>query len=188
LTGLVGILDGMGLPPEAVIVVHVGRGAAGDRRALAEFVRGFEALPEPVRQRLALEHDDRLFHVLDVVWVHQRTGVRLIFDYLHHRLHNPAGVPAPDALALCLATWPPQQRPKIHFATPTTEMVRDRRGKPHPPRLNRHSHFINPFQFIDFMRGLPPMRPFDIMLEARARDLAVQQLRRDLARFAPDLL
>ena len=30
-------------------------------------------------------------------------------------------------------------------------------------------------------------RPFDVMLEVRAKDLALRQLRRDLARFAPDL-
>jgi hypothetical protein len=32
------------------------------------------------------------------------------------------------------------------------------------------------------------MRPFDIMLEAKARDLALLQLRRHLARYAPETL
>ena len=187
LTGLASILNGMSLPEEAVIVIHVG-GHYHDRKgALAAFVRGFEQLPAWVQRRLALEHDDRRFDIEAILWVHQRTGVRLIFDYLHHQLYNPNRIPLPDAMAICLATWPPNQTPKIHFATPTTEMVRDRHGQPHPPRLNRHSHYINPFAFIDFLNALPRMRDFDIMLEAKARDLALLQLRHHLNRFAPEL-
>ncbi len=188
LAGLAAILDGMGLGPEAVIVVHVGGHYQDHAGALDAFVQGFAALPASVQARLALEHDDRRFDVADVLWVHQHTGVRLVFDVLHHQLHNPQAIPAAEALAICLSTWPPGQTPKIHFSTPATEMVRDRRGKPHPPRLNRHSHYINPFVFIAFLRGLPAMRAFDIMLEAKARDLALLQLRRHLARYAPDLL
>ena len=187
LAGLAAILAGMGLGPEAVIVVHTGGHYHDHAGALDAFVRGFEALPAGVQQRLVLEHDDRRFGVMDVLWIHERTGLRLVFDALHHQLYNSHHIPAPEALAICLATWPPDQTPKIHFSTPATEMVRDRKGAPHPPRLNRHSHYINPFEFIAFLRGLPPMRDFDVMLEAKARDLALLQLRRHLARYAPDL-
>ncbi len=188
LAGLAALLDGMGLGPEAVIVVHVGGHYHDGAGALAAFVHGFSELPAAVQHRLVLEHDDRRFDVLDALWIHQRTGVRLIFDYLHHQLYNPNDVAAQEALAICLATWPPGQTPKIHFSTPATEMVRDRKGKPHPPRLNRHSHYINPFDFIAFLRELPLMRDFDIMLEAKARDLALLQLRRHLAHYAPDVI
>ncbi len=187
LRALTDILDGMHLGPDAVIVLHLGGHYHDHHRARAEFVRGFLTLPPQVQARLALEHDDRSFDVMDAWWVHERTGIRLIFDTLHHRLHNPHGLSTVEALRLCLASWPPEQTPKIHFATPATEMVRDRRGQPHPPRLNRHSHYINPFAFIDFLQALPSMRDFDIMLEAKARDLALLQLRAHLRMFAPEL-
>ncbi len=187
LAGLAAILDHMGLQEEAVIVLHVGGHYHDHKGALAAFVRGFEQLPAWVQRRLALEHDDRRFDIEAIFWIHQRTGIRLIFDYLHHQLHNPNRIPVTEALAICLATWPPSQTPKIHFATPATEMVRDRRGRPHPPRLNRHSHYINPFAFIAFLKALPRMRDFDIMLEAKARDLALLQLRHHLIHFAPEL-
>ena len=187
LAGLTAILDSMGLGSDAVIVVHVG-GHYHDRAgAMTAFVRGFENLPEPVQRRIVLEHDDQRFGVGDVLWIHQRTGMRLIFDTLHHQLYNPGNIPISEALAICLSTWPPDQTPKIHFSTPATEMVRDRKGRPHPPRLNRHSHYINPFAFIAFLRSLPVMREFDIMLEAKARDLALLQLRRHLAQYALDI-
>jgi len=182
------LLDGMGLGPEAVIVVHVG-GHYGDRdQALRTAAEALAHLSPAARARLVLEHDDRRFGVGDCLWLHQRTGIPLVFDLLHHQLYNPTGMPATEALAACLETWPPAHVPKIHLATPATEMVRDRLNRPHPPRLNRHSHFLNPFALIDFLRGLPPLRPFDVMLEARARDLALFQFRRHLDAWAPELV
>ena len=117
------ILDGMGLGRESVVVTHMG-GVYGDRESSrSRFVMGFERLPEAARRRLVLENDDVRFGVVDTLWVHERTGIPLIFDNLHHRLNNPGGWPARDALAACLATWPQGVRPKIHFSTPRTEWL-----------------------------------------------------------------
>lgn len=188
LEGLAALLDGMGLGTEAVIIVHIGGGWQDRWQALEDFANGFEALPPSTSARLVLEHDDRQYSVDDCLLIHHRTGMPLVFDLLHHQLHNPAHLPAAEALAVCLATWPANHIPKIHLATPATEMVRDSRGQAHPPRLNRHSHFVNPFTVIDFLRSLPHLRPFDAMIEAKARDLALLQLRQHLASFAPDVV
>ena len=187
LSGLAAILDGMKLGPNAVIVVHVGGHYHNHTGAMTAFMRGFEELPVAVQRRIVLEHDDHRFGVSDIWRIHQRTGVRLVFDVLHHQLYNPDSIPPHEALAMCLSTWPANQTPKIHFSTPATEMVRDRKGIPHPPRLNRHSHYINPFSFISFLEELSASRDFDIMLEAKARDLALLQLRRHIAHYAPHL-
>ena len=187
------ILDTMGLGPEAVVVIHVG-GVYGDREAARErFARNYEALPEAARRRLVLENDDVRFGVADTLWVHERTGIRLVFDNLHHRLNNPDGRPSRDALAACLATWPADVRPKIHFSSPRTEWLVDGGDGSQPAevrqtRWNYHSDYVNPFEFIDFLRMAEGLRPFDVMLEVRAKDLALRQLRDDLARFAPDLV
>ena len=93
------ILDAMSMGPEAVVVTHLG-GVYGDREAARDrFVRNYEALPEAARRRLALENDDVRFGVADTLWVHERTGIRLVFDNLHHRLNNPDGRPSRDALS-----------------------------------------------------------------------------------------
>jgi UV DNA damage endonuclease len=187
------ILDSMDLGPEAVVVIHVG-GVYGDREAARErFAGNYEALPEAARRRLALENDDVRFGVADTLWIHERTGIRLVFDNLHHRLNNPDGRPSRDALAACLATWPADVRPKIHFSSPRTEWLVDGGDGSQPAevrqtRWNYHSDYVNPFEFIDFVRLAEALRPFDVMLEVRAKDLALRQLRDDLTRFAPDLV
>jgi UV DNA damage endonuclease len=191
LTMQAAILDAMAVGPEAVVVLHTG-GVYGDRDAARErFVHNYTTLPESVRSRLALENDDTRFGVVDALWIHQRTGIRLVFDYLHHRLMNPDGRALPDALAACLATWPADVRPKVHFSSPRTEWIEEDRGEGAAPRLrharwSNHSDYVNPFEFIDFLRSAAGLREFDVMLEVRAKDLALLQLREDLARFAPN--
>jgi len=180
-------LDALGAPPEAVIIVHVG-GVYGDPVAASErFVRTYDRLPEGVQHRLALENDDRRFDHLAVLGIHGRCGIPLVFDNLHHAVLGCARDER-EALAASLATWPEEVRPKVHFATPRSEA----RGLGNPARLKvptwtEHSDFINPFELAAFARRAEGLRPFDVMLEARARDLALLKLREDLARFAPDV-
>jgi UV DNA damage endonuclease len=185
------ILDAMELNGDAVVVTHIG-GVFGDRDAARDrFARNYDALPRPVQRRLVLENDDARFSVADLLWIHERTGIRLVFDYLHHRLNNPDALTVRDALSLCLSTWPESQVPKTHFSSPRTEWI-DESGTLGAPSLrvtrwSRHSDFINPFEFIDFMHTANGLRTFDVMLEARARDLAVLRLHKDLRTYAPAL-
>lgn len=193
------ILEGMDLGPHAVVVTHVG-GIYGDRdAALERFARRYEDLPAPARSRLALEHDDRRFSVGDILWLHQRTGVPLVFDYLHFRNHNPEGMAPMEALETCLRTWPVGVKPKIHFSSPRTAMRlverKDTKGGPasslmRAPRSIQHADFIDPFQFIDFIGEAmsQAMPAFDVMLETKAKDLALLHLRGHLDHFAPDTI
>jgi UV DNA damage endonuclease len=116
------MLDRMGAGEEAVLVTHVG-GVYGDREASrARWIEGWEQCPEHVKRRLVLENDDIRFSAADVLWIHERTGVRLIFDYQHFWCLNPERLEMRDTLERFLATWPAGVRPKIHFSSPRTEM------------------------------------------------------------------
>ena len=193
------MLDRMGLGAEAVLVTHVG-GVYGDRDAARQrWVDAWHELPAPVRARLVLENDDIRFSVADTLWIHERTGVRLIFDHQHHWCLNPEGWGVVEAFGRVLDTWPEGVRPKMHFSSPRTEMRqvtrKDRKtGKPktvlQQPIWTGHADFVQPFEFIRFLRDCAPLiarRPFDIMLEAKTKDLALIRLRKDLARYAPDV-
>jgi UV DNA damage endonuclease len=183
----------MGLDARAVIVVHIG-GVYGDAGASRErFVRTFEQLAPAVRERVAVENDDRRFSLQDVLWVHHRTGIPVVLDTLHHQCLNPSGHPLANALALALATWPAGRTPKIHVSSSRTALrhvYRSGQRYIQMPLPQQHSDFIDPFAFIDLLRGARAanLRPFDIMLEAKAKDLAVVRLREQIARFAPDLV
>jgi UV DNA damage endonuclease len=182
------MLDAMQLGPEATIVVHVG-GVYDNLAASCErFVHRYERLPEAVQQRLALENDDHRFSHADVWAIHQQCGVRLVFDNLHHLVHNPAHVPMRQALEQSLATWSAEVTPKVHFSTPRTEARSfENTTRLKMPTWTEHSDFCSPFEFIAFMRLTEGLRAFDVMLESKARDVALLKLREDLRRFAPDM-
>lgn len=116
------MLDRMGLDDEAVMVTHVG-GVYDDHNASrARWIEGWEKCPEHVKRRLVLENDDIRFSAADALWIHERTGVRLIFDYQHFWCLNPERLEMRATLERFLASWPVGVRPKIHFSSPRTEM------------------------------------------------------------------
>jgi UV DNA damage endonuclease len=189
------ILDCLDLGDEAVMVIHVG-GAYGDRdAAIDRWVATYSGLPDPAKRRLVLENDDVRFSAADVLRIHERTGVRLVFDVQHHQCLNLERLPLLDTLRAFLRTWAGVARPKIHFSSPRTEMraatrLNRRTGRKEtvlqPPIWTGHADFIHPFDFIRFARETSEL-DFDIMLEAKAKDLALLRLRRDVACYAPDL-
>ena len=190
------ILDALGCGPEGVVVTHVG-GVYGERaESMARFVQRYRLLPPETKARLVVENDDVSYPVSDVLRIHQDTGCPVVFDNLHHFCLNPDGLPMHDALHACLATWPDAQRPKIHYSSPSTgfteEAVREKgdtgRDKTvtvlRSPLTKAHADFINPMEFALFWEGVnaDSLRPFDIMLEAKAKDVALLRLRRELAK------
>lgn len=187
------LLDAIGAGGDGVLVVHpAGAQREGAEAALARFARRVERLDAGVRRRLVIENGDRAADVQACLRLHRRTGLPVVLDVLHHRCHNPAGLPLLDALAAALATWPPPVRPKVHLSSPRTELrLLRRQGQQHivAPLPTQHSDFLNPFEAIDLLRAARQagLRPFDLMLEAKAHDLALLRLRDQIGHFAPDL-
>jgi len=190
------ILDRMGLGSDAVVIAHVG-GLYGDREAsLDRFAARHQQLPESVRRRLVLENDERAYSIGDTYRVHQQTGIRLVIDVLHYLCNPTPGLDLRQALRVALGTWPDGQIPKIHFSSPCTVLgALKRGGQPdrvqatlREPGLSQHADLLDPFSFIDLLHLADGCRDFDVMLECKAKDIALLRLRRHLARLVPELV
>jgi UV DNA damage endonuclease len=181
------VLDAMGLGPEAVVVTHVGGAAGGRDAALERFEEGLALLGDAARARLVVENDDNLFGLTDVLELHRRTGLRVVWDNLHHFCHDPDRIPVAEALRLALATWEKGTRPKIHYSSPRTD-TEERKKKVGRrverstalPQLKAHADLIDPIGFADFLTGPAAGLDFDLLLEAKAKDLALLRLRDQL--------
>jgi UV DNA damage endonuclease len=178
------LMDGMGLGPEAVVVLHVGGAAGGREAALARFEAGFARLSDAARARLVIENDDRTFGLRDVVELSRRTGRPVVWDILHHHCHDPDRIPDREALQMALATWPEGVTPKIHYSSPKTALEEQVRKvgrrverKPVLPQLRAHADVIDPIGFEHFVTETAAGLDFDIMLEAKGKDLALLALR-----------
>lgn len=184
------LLEALGSGRDGTIVVHVG-GAHGDRaEALHRFAARWERLAEVARARLAVELDEGRFDLADLLRLHQMIGVPVVLDALHFQLNNPGRLGLSEALGLTLATWPRGVRPKVHYSTQRTEahlLVERGEWRLLPPRAGQHADYLNPHEFAGLLRAAGGYPPFDVMLEAKAGDLALLRLREDVGRFAPDV-
>ena len=93
-----------------------------------------------------------------------------------------------EAIAAALATWPSHVRPKIHYSSPRLDIEtrKARRGRRVErqivlPQLRAHADLVDPIGFERFMLDVAADRDFDVMLEAKAKDLALMRLREQLA-------
>ena len=182
------LLDAMGQGPEAVVVLHVG-GVYGDKAAARErFAANYERLSAAARKRLVIENDEASYTVEDCLWVHERTGVPAVFDHQHHRL-NPGGLEPVEAARAALATWPAGVVPKMHFSSARLDGREVKRGKEtriEAPLLRQHADYIDPWTFAELLDPLRDL-PFDVMLEAKAKDLALLRLREQLGARGLDI-
>ena len=182
------ILDAMELSGDAVVVLHVGGARGGLEAAADRFLAGFEKLSTRARARLVIENDDRSFSLGTVMGIAERIGVPVVWDILHHHCHDPERIPDRQALELALSTWPSGITPKIHYSSPKTATdERTRRSGRRVersvvmPQLRAHADLIDPIGFEHFLGETARDFDFDVMLEAKAKNLALLRLRDQLA-------
>jgi UV DNA damage endonuclease len=161
-------LDAMGLTSEHKIIIHVG-GVYGNREvSLRRFCENYRSLSSNVRNRLVIENDERSYNVDDVLNLSALLKVPIVFDYLHCKAFSKRPLRTSLLDKVC-ATWSASDgRPEFHYST---QKNRARRGA--------HADMIDPNDFKRFLRVLP-QTDIDVMLEAKAKDKALLQLRRDL--------
>ena len=182
------LFDAMGLGAEAVVILHVGGAAGGHAAAMDRFLEGFEQLSERARERLVIENDEFSFALHHVLDLHRRTGLKVVWDILHHHCNDPDGIPDREAMTLAMATWPAGVRPKIHYSTPKTALEERKRRVGRRvertwvlPQLRAHADMIDPIAFEQFLRETAAGLELDVMLEAKGKDLALLRLRDQLA-------
>ena len=116
------VFDLMGLPQSHLhkINIHVG-GAYGDKTETAKrFAKNVSLLSAGVQKRLTVENDDKpgLYTVADLLPVYEATGVPIVFDYFHHRLH-PGVQTEEEAFMMAYQTW--DVKPVFHYSSSRRE-------------------------------------------------------------------
>ncbi len=157
-------------PEQGVIVLHIG-GAYGDKgKAIDRFAENFHHyLSDNARSRLVIENDDVTFTLDDVFSLHEMTGCPIIFDILHHKANHYGDdwteemVPKLDRV---VSTWKGKV-PKVHLSSP-------KEGS-----RTSHADYIEQNDFEELLNWMEQIRsgePFDLMIEAKLKDKAVQAL------------
>lgn len=151
-----------------VINVHAGGSYGNRKEALARLAQNFHSLSKAVRTRLTLENDDVSFSPADLLPVCSKLGIPFVYDIHHHRCLQD-GLSEQEATDQCVALWQKTGRePYFHISSPKNGW---QEGSPKP-----HADYINPEDFPPFWLRLHAT----IDVEAKAKELAVLQLMKDL--------
>jgi UV DNA damage endonuclease len=162
------IMDKLGLPrsPYAKINIHIGASYGDKQSAMERFCKNFAFLDPGAATRLTVENDDKanMFSVNDLIYVHERTGIPIVFDYLHHKFCT-GGLSEAEALTLAISTWPKSIKPVVHYSSAKKAFEDEAAAEA------AHAHFI--YDAIDTFGN-----DVDVMLEAKAKELAVKKYKR----------
>ncbi len=148
---------------DSVAVLHMG-GAYADRAgSAARFVEALRGESRILRY-LALENDERVWTVAEVVEASRLLGIPAIMDAFHHGL-NPGDLTLEGALDAALPTWEIRGvRPKLHLSSQDP----DKRPGAHAPTVEER----------DWQALLAALggRDADVMVEAKSKERALASL------------
>ena len=157
------VFDMMGLSrtPYNKLNIHC-NGVYGDKiSAMDRFCKNFERLPESVQTRLTVENDDKasMYSVKDLMYIHERIGIPIVFDYHHHKFCT-GDLSEEEALNLAVSTWPEGITPAVHYSESKA--------------LNENLN-VKPQAHSDYIKEIPNTYGLDvdIMVEAKAKELTI---------------
>lgn len=165
------MLKAMNALDTAIINIHIG-GAYGDKStSLMRFHQNLKKLPEQIKKYMTLENDDKTYNVEETLITCEKENIPMILDY-HHYMANKGEVDLPLYLQRIFDTWKGRNLiPKVHISSPKSEQS-----------YRSHADFVS----MDFVRPFLEMaktlnQDFDIMIEAKQKNLAMHKLIEDIA-------
>jgi UV DNA damage endonuclease len=138
-------------------------GVYGDKKsAMDRFCKNFERLSDSVKSRLTVENDDKasMYSVKDLMYLHERIGIPIVFDYHHHKFCT-GDLSEQEALELAISTWPKNIKPIVHYSESKA--------------LHEENEKLKPQAHSDYINKLPELygNDVDVMVEAKAKELSI---------------
>lgn len=153
-----------------IIIIHVGSSVFGKEASITRFINNFNKLPEYIKKSIAVENDDKVYNIKDVLKICQKLNIPMVLDY-HHYICNNEGEKLEEYIQDIVNTWK-NLNPKFHFSSPKSKLKKEFRS---------HHDYINSDDFINFLNIIKTTdKNADIMLEAKAKDEALFRLIREL--------
>ncbi|MDU7240351.1 UV DNA damage repair endonuclease UvsE [Clostridium sp.] len=165
---------------EGKMVIHVGGATGGKEAAIDRFIKNFNEFPKSLRTKLIIENDDKTYTAKETLNLCKILNIPMVLDIHHHNCNN-GGDDILNILDDILNTWNNEDLPpKIHFSSPRDTSLINKIDK-------KHSDFINPHDFINFLETLKIFNiDIDIMLECKEKDVALFKLVDDIREIRPE--
>ncbi|HYY50107.1 MAG TPA: UV DNA damage repair endonuclease UvsE [Nitrososphaeraceae archaeon] len=163
------LLDVMHLDETAKVQIHIG-GVYGNKiEAIDRFIKTYNLVDHSIKKRLIIENDDHLYSLRDCLYIHEQTGIPILFDSFHHECYNN-GESLKSTLEAAMATWDRIRDglPMVDYSSQDmgngTDYDNDKNR-----RKGRHAQAIDLTSFEKFLNETAGL-DFDIMLEIKDKE------------------
>ncbi|MFP3919295.1 UV DNA damage repair endonuclease UvsE [Lysinibacillus telephonicus] len=154
-----------------LINIHIG-GAYGDKnKSLNKFHQNLKHLPKEIKNHMTLENDDKTYNVWETLITCEKENIPMVLDY-HHHMANKDGVDLHRYLQRIFNTWNSfNMLPKVHISSPKSN-----------ESYRSHADFVSLDFVLPFLKMAKELnQDFDIMVEAKQKNLAMQRLVEEIA-------
>lgn len=164
------LLDGMKLSKPHRCVMHIGGKYNDKQLSLERFIENWSLVPPNIQQMIMLENDDKSFTYEDTLYLSEKLGIPLVFDY-HHHLANYENKAWQEDWERIANTWKNSPFPiKMHISSPKDEH-----------QFRHHANYIDVHMLLAFLNEIKGSVPIiDCMIEAKMKDRALFQLMEQL--------
>jgi UV DNA damage endonuclease len=180
------VLDMMQLGPDSIAIIH-GGGTYGDKpSAIKRWIEVFNTLPLAVKRRVAIENDETLYGIDDVLTISKsvrffpRAGITkaaerpyripVILDLFHYKIYKSTRQQQSSLGAIMpsvISSWGPCTV-KMHISEQSDTI----------PIIGAHSDFVKTMPAVVLTFPAVYSRKLDIMIEAKQREVALMFLRK----------
>ncbi|MFC5592052.1 UV DNA damage repair endonuclease UvsE [Sporosarcina soli] len=165
------MLKAMNALDTGLINLHVG-GAYGDKNSsLNRFHRNLKKLPKEIKKQMTLENDDKTYNVPETLMTCEKENIPMVLDY-HHYMANKGESDLTLYLPRIFQTWNNFNIvPKVHISSPKSDQA-----------YRSHADFVSLDFVLPFLKMAKELnQDFDIMVEAKQKNLAMQKLVEEIA-------
>lgn len=163
------MLEAMNALETGILNIHIG-GAYGDKvSSLTRFRQNIKKLPQEIKEHMTLENDDKTYDVEETLGICEEEKIPMVLDY-HHHMANRGNGDLPHYLERIFKTWK-KTIPKVHISSPKSEGT-----------FRAHADYVSLDFILPFLKMAKELnQDFDIMIEAKQKNLAMQRLVENIA-------
>lgn len=165
------MLKAMNALDAGLINIHIG-GAYGDKnKTLDRFHQNLKKLPMDIKKHMTLENDDKTYDVRETLATCEQENIPMVLDY-HHHMANSGENDLPPYLGRIFKTWDNVNNvPKVHISSPKSDQA-----------YRSHADYVSLDFVLPFLKMAKELnQDFDIMIEAKQKNLAMQKLVEEIA-------
>lgn len=165
------MLEAMNVLENGIINIHIG-GAYGDKvKTLQRFHQNLKQLPTTIKKNMTLENDDKTYNVEETLMTCEKENIPMILDYHHHMANKMEGELS-RYLPRIFNTWNDSYNiPKVHISSPKSDQA-----------YRSHADYVSIDFVLPFLKLAKELnQDFDIMIEAKQKNLAMHRLVEEVA-------